>query len=88
MFRLADYTKRIAELKSLAEQAADKAKINYNLAGDMNKKFTIVFVGQYSAGKSSILKAMTGRDDIKIGAGITTEQVHKYEWFDIEVVRM
>lgn len=86
MFRLADYSKRIAELRDRAEQASDKAKLNFDLSEDVNKRFTLVFVGQYSAGKSSILKAMTGREDIKIGAGITTEQVHKYEWSDIEVV--
>lgn len=86
MFRLADYTKRIADLRTRAMQAADRARIDFDVVEGTNKKFQLVFVGQYSAGKSSILKAMTGRKDIKIGAGITTEQVHKYDWSDIEVV--
>lgn len=86
MFRLADYTKKIADLRTRAMQAADRARINFDIIEGANKKFQLVFVGQYSAGKSSILKAMTGRKDIKIGAGITTEQVHKYDWSDIEVV--
>lgn len=86
MFKLADYTQKIAELKAKVELSADQAKIEFNVNEDVNKRFRLVFVGQYSAGKSSILKAMTGREDIKIGAGITTEQVHTYDWSDIEVV--
>jgi len=86
MFRLADYTQKIAELKAKAEQSAGKAKIDFDIKEEINKRFRLVFVGQYSAGKSSILKAMTGREDIIIGAGITTERVHTYNWSDIEVV--
>ena len=86
MFRLADYTKKIADLRTQAIQAADRAKIAFDINEGTNKKFQIVFVGQYSAGKSSIIKAMTGREDIKIGPGITTEYVHKYDWSDIEIV--
>jgi len=40
----------------------------------------IVFAGQYSAGKSTILKAMTGKVDIAIGAGITTQETYEYNW--------
>lgn len=69
-----------------AEKAALIAKIEFDIHDNINKRFCFVFVGQYSAGKSSILKAMTGRNDIQIGAGITTDQVHKYDWSDIEVV--
>lgn len=86
MFRLADYTKKIADLRIQAIQAADRAKIAFDINEGTNKKFQLVFVGQYSAGKSSIIKAMTGREDIKIGPGITTEYVHKYDWSDIEIV--
>lgn len=46
----------------------------------------VVFAGQYSAGKSSILKAMTGRDDIEVGASITTQKAHSYDWHGISVV--
>lgn len=86
MFKLATYTERIADLRYRAEQAAVKAKIDFDVNDSANEKFQIVFVGQYSSGKSSILKALTGREDIKIGAGITTEQVTKYDWCNIEVV--
>ena len=46
----------------------------------------IVFAGQYSAGKSSILKVMTGREDIEIGPDITTQQVQRLDWNDIRVI--
>lgn len=45
----------------------------------------VVFAGQYSAGKSSILKAMTGREDIETGGGITTQQVQHLDWNGIRV---
>ena len=46
----------------------------------------IVFAGQYSAGKSSILKAITGRQDIDIGPNITTKVPHEYDWNGIVVI--
>lgn len=46
----------------------------------------LVFAGQYSAGKSTILKVLTGRDDIATGAGITTEKANTYDWEGIRVV--
>ena len=46
----------------------------------------VVFAGQYSAGKSSILKVMTEQEDIDIGAGITTQQVQRLDWRGIKVI--
>ena len=51
-----------------------------------DKPLSLVFAGQYSAGKSSILKALTKIDGIAIGAGITTQQTHSYDWNGIEVI--
>lgn len=51
-----------------------------------DKSVNLVFAGQYSAGKSSIMKVLTGREDIAIGAGITTEKTHTYDWGGITVV--
>ena len=45
----------------------------------------VVFAGQYSAGKSSILKALTG-EDIEIGADITTQKVQQLDWKGIRVI--
>lgn len=46
----------------------------------------IVFAGQYSAGKSSMLKVMTGRDGIAVGASITTQEAHEYDWNGVSIV--
>ena len=46
----------------------------------------IVFAGQYSAGKSSMLKVMTGREDIAVGASITTQEAHEYDWNGVSIV--
>ncbi|WP_341325718.1 GTPase [Methylotuvimicrobium sp. KM2] len=51
-----------------------------------DKSVNLVFAGQYSAGKSSIMSVLTGREDIAIGAGITTEKTHTYDWGGITVV--
>lgn len=50
-----------------------------------DRKLKIVLVGQYSAGKSTIIKLLTGAD-VKIGAGITTDEVKVYDWNDIDIV--
>ena len=51
-----------------------------------DKAVHVVFAGQYSAGKSSILKVMTEQEDIDIGAGITTRQVQRLDWHGIKVI--
>ena len=40
----------------------------------------VAFAGQYSSGKSTLIRALTGREDIATGAGITTDQAQDYEW--------
>ncbi len=49
-------------------------------------KLTIAFVGQYSAGKSTIISALTGRDDIAIGQGVVTDKPEVYEWNQVLLV--
>ena len=45
----------------------------------------LVFVGQYSSGKSSIIKMLSGIDT-EIGAGIKTQEAHTYQWGDLEII--
>lgn len=45
----------------------------------------LVFVGQYSSGKSSIIKMLSGIDT-EIGAGIKTQEAHTYTWGDLEII--
>lgn len=40
----------------------------------------LVLVGQHDAGKSSLLRCLTGRDDIEVAAGPTTTVSRRYEW--------
>lgn len=40
----------------------------------------IVFAGQYNAGKSSLIKMLTGIESIRIGAGVTTDAVTEYRY--------
>ena len=47
---------------------------------------SLAFAGQYSAGKSTLISALTGRDDIAIGASITTEQTHRYPWEGVVII--
>ena len=54
--------------------------------GSEDAPVSLAFAGQYSAGKSTILKALTGRNDIATGAGITTVQTHRYDWDGVAVV--
>ena len=62
----------------------DESQLPKSFLGD--EKLKIVFIGQYSAGKSSTIKMLTGSDDIKIGSDITTQESASYEWNGIEIV--
>ena len=52
---------------------------------DDSGKIKLVFVGQYSAGKSSLIKMLTG-EDVAIGAAITTQDSTPYDWNGLEIV--
>ena len=47
---------------------------------------SIVFAGQYSAGKSSIVKALTGNEEIEIGQTVTTQVVTEYPWHGMLII--
>ena len=46
---------------------------------------SLAFSGQYSAGKSTIISALTGNKDIRISADVATDEVKAYRWRDIEL---
>jgi len=62
-------------LNELADKL--KNKITDITANDLIR---IVFVGQFSSGKSSIIKALTGDSSIKIGTDVTTTESTNYQW--------
>lgn len=47
---------------------------------------TVAFVGQYSAGKSTIISALTGRRDIRIDSDIATDKTASYDWNGIKII--
>jgi GTP-binding protein EngB required for normal cell division len=46
----------------------------------------VALVGQYSAGKSTIISGMTGRRDIRIDADIATDKTTNYDWNGIKLI--
>lgn len=52
----------------------------------MDEPFRIVFAGQYSAGKSSLVKALTGNSEIEIGQGVTTQTATSYPWHGMLII--
>lgn len=86
MFKIAGFAQRSIELKERARAALKSAGVDIQIRDNKSDVIRLVFAGQYSAGKSSILKMLTGRADIAIGADITTQQAHTYDWNGIEVV--
>ncbi|MFN6496018.1 MAG: GTPase [Nostoc sp. DedQUE01] len=51
-----------------------------------NAILTVAFVGQYNAGKSTTISALTGRRDIKIDSDIATDVTATYDWNSIKVI--
>ncbi len=86
MLKIAEYSKEIVELKKKAETALLRSGADVEFNNDRSEKIKLVFAGQYSAGKSSIVKMLTGREDVDIDAGITTQEVCSYDWNGIEVI--
>lgn len=47
---------------------------------------TIAFVGQYNAGKSTLLRVLTGREDIVIDSDVCTDTVTAYDWNGVRLL--
>ena len=86
MFKMKNYSEKIMEIENNIKKIFSDLNINYNFIKDEENTIRLVFAGQYSAGKSSILKMLTGKEDIEIGAKITTQQATKYEWNGISII--
>jgi small GTP-binding protein len=70
---------------SISEVIRQRSKFVPTKFVDEDKKVRIVFVGQYSAGKSSILSILTGQQ-LEVGQGVTTNTCQYLDWNGIEVV--
>ena len=67
------------KVQKLSQELPDQILIDSN-------KISIMFCGQYSAGKSTIIKALTNQKGIAIGRGITTEDTTSYQWGGCEII--
>ncbi|MBV6622073.1 MAG: 50S ribosome-binding GTPase [Rivularia sp. (in: Bacteria)] len=47
---------------------------------------TVAFIGQYNAGKSTTISALTGRRDIRIDSDIATDKTAHYDWNGIKLI--
>lgn len=93
-FRLGDTNEQVRDLAERILRSLDgefseedfseeKAAILQSLSE--RDKVRLVFVGQYSAGKSSIIKMLTGNADIEIAAAIQTDEATTYQWDGVEI---
>jgi len=86
MFQIAELSRSKEALMEKASRALAEAGAEQSIEAADSDKVKIVFAGQYSAGKSSIIKMLTGDDTIATGAKITTQDTHTYEWNGLEIV--
>lgn len=49
-------------------------------------KLTISFIGQYNAGKSTLIKSLTGNSAILISPEICTDKVTEYQWNEVLLI--
>lgn len=96
-FRAADIAKRFKaaciEFDNLLASAhsPELIKIRQKLRDGVKEyreqgALTVAFIGQYSAGKSTIISALTGRRDIHIDADIATDKTAPYDWNGIGAI--
>ena len=52
---------------------------------DEDETLRIAVCGQYSAGKSTLVQALTDDQTIKIGQDITTDKVQEYNWNGLKI---
>ena len=55
-------------------------------AASHDRPLSIVFAGQYSAGKSTIIKALTGDEAIETGQMVTTQVATEYPWHGMVII--
>lgn len=91
-FQLEEFANRGSKLLKAAQKTFDEYKDlglrEVSLPETMKPSdgaVKLVFVGQYSSGKSSIIKMLSGIDT-KIGAGIETQEAATYKWGDLEII--
>lgn len=78
---------KLLEQENKPELTATRKKLREELKTYQEQgAISVAFVGQYSAGKSTIISALTGKRDIKIDADIATDKTSTYNWNGIQVL--
>ncbi|MHC5719116.1 MAG: GTPase, partial [Nostoc sp.] len=85
--KLTEKFDKLLEQVNTPEISSIHSKLHQELKQYYEQGFlTVAFVGQYSAGKSTMMSALTGRRDIHIGADITTDKTTSYDWNGIQLI--
>ena len=87
--KLGEIRNRLRKLSTSLETGDKQAFIQLEKdLEDLSQReyLTIAFIGEYSAGKSTLISALTGRRDLKISADIATDECHEYEWNGIRLI--
>ncbi len=50
------------------------------------RPLSVAFVGQFDAGKSTLISALTGRRDIRISADVETDEVTAFDWNGVNIL--
>ena len=94
-FDFAEKAKKLDEIRKRAFSVMDGDEqyrsIKEKMQADLNEKdkenqLSLVFAGQYSSGKSTIISALTGNDNIKIDSNISTDTTTKYQWRNVVLI--
>ena len=66
--------------EKLNELAKEASKITFSGEASDRPALNIAVIGQYDAGKSTIISALTGRKDVVIDADVSTDKITAYDW--------
>ena len=86
MLKIAEFSERSKALTEKTQRLFSEAGIPLGSEELKSDEIRLVFAGEYSAGKSSIIKMLTGEENIAIGEGITTQQTREYDWKGIKII--
>ena len=77
-----------AAVRSTLEDAAHPRcrELAGMLPEEVNPVISLAFIGQYNAGKSSLIRALTGTTDVVVDANVATDQVVEVSWQGLRLI--
>ena len=82
----------IQRLRAVVRQTLDGAahprcrELAVGLSADVNPVISLAFIGQYNAGKSSLIRALTGTTDVVVDANVATDRVVEVFWEGLRLI--